>query len=165
MNAVLSPVQYDVPEKRSLPGEPTVISQVSADTNPPAAPDCSPNPSKSELLPKTSAGSTKPQDHPAIDPDQAGRTNTSPAGTNWPAWIFGGLLILFFMCVIWFKPQEQFSAEQQKLLRILASVFVGVISGFFTGSLGLEGKIPNLKDVQIGAIGGFAGFALTFFLW
>ena len=32
-------------------------------------------------------------------------------------------------------------------------------------NLKLEGKVPALKDVQIGAIGGFAGFALTFFLW
>jgi hypothetical protein len=85
--------------------------------------------------------------------------------TNWPAWAFGGLLVLFFMSIVWFKPQVVFRPTQDKLLRILASVLVGVISGFFAGTLRLEGKIPVLKDMQIGAIGGFAGFALTFFLW
>ncbi len=130
-------------------------------------------PKSSSNLPSESA---PPSDKPApevISPPEthqqnaAKSFNSAPERTrpNWPAWVFGGILVLFFMGVIWFKPQEQFNAQQQKLLRILASVLVGVISAFFTGSLKLEGKIPGLKDTQIGAIGGFAGFALTFFLW
>jgi hypothetical protein len=93
------------------------------------------------------------------------RTQTQAERPNWPAWVFGGILVLFFMSIVWFKPQVHFDPTQEKLLRILASVLVGVISGFFAGALRLEGKVPMLKDMQIGAIGGFAGFALTFFLW
>jgi hypothetical protein len=84
---------------------------------------------------------------------------------NWAAWVFGGVLVLFFMCVIWFKPIAQFNPQQDKLLRVLSAVFVGVISAFFSGNLKLEGKVPVLRDIQIGAIGGFAGFALTILLW
>jgi hypothetical protein len=111
------------------------------------------------------------KDTPSVSYQQGERTSvrtelqSHAPSPNWPAWIFGGLLVLFFMGVIWFKPQVVIGNQQQKLLRILASVLVGVISGFFTGNLRLEGKVPALKDVQIGAIGGFAGFALTFFLW
>jgi hypothetical protein len=99
------------------------------------------------------------------EPSSGTSHNVSPAAVvNWPAWIFGGVLVLFFMGLIWFKPQ-QLNQQQDKLLRILSSVFVGVMCGFFTGNLKLEGKVPVLNDLQIGALGGFAGFALVFLSW
>lgn len=87
------------------------------------------------------------------------------AGNQGPAWIFGGILLLFLMALIWFKPNEIFGGPQQQLVRILGSVAVGLIAGFFTGSLKLGGKVPFANDIEIAAVGGFAAFVLTFIGW
>jgi hypothetical protein len=163
MNVILSPVATEgqgaasSPTSRLQPVSPQSIS--------------SPEPTMRENTPgapvegKEAVGPLR-NDASRREPGALGAKNpTGSTHVNWPAWVFGGLLVLFFMAIVWFKPQVQFSDQQQKLLRILASVLVGVISGLFTGALRLEGKIPVMNDVQIAAAGGFAGFALTFFLW
>jgi hypothetical protein len=81
------------------------------------------------------------------------------------SWVFGSILLLFIMAVVWFKPNEQFQGPQQQLVRILGSVAVGLLAGFFTGSLQLGGKVPFANDIQIAAVGGFAAFVLTFMAW
>src|ERR1700737_4161815 len=57
------------------------------------------------------------------------------AGNQGTSWVFGGILLIFIMAVIWFKPTEQFGGPQQQLIRIIGSIAVGLLAGFFTGSL------------------------------
>jgi von Willebrand factor type A domain len=146
MNVVLSPLKDEpqrrtapAPAKRAVPPKEVANATMSAETHP------------------------KEADHPPGG--MPSRAASITAGVNWPAWIFGGLLIVFFMGIVWFRPQTKFDELQQKLVKILAAVCVGVVSAFFTGALRLEGKVPMVKDVQVGALGGFAGFVLTYFLW
>lgn len=87
------------------------------------------------------------------------------AGPLGAAWVFGGILLLFIMAVVWFKPNDQFAGPQRQLVRILGSVAVGLLAGFFTGSLQLGGKIPFASDIKVAAVGGFAAFVLTFIGW
>jgi hypothetical protein len=87
------------------------------------------------------------------------------AGNQGPAWVFGGVLLLFIMAVVWFKPNEIFGGPQQQLVRILGSVAVALLAGFFTGSLQLGGRVPFANDIQIAAVGGFAAFVFTFMAW
>lgn len=86
-------------------------------------------------------------------------------GNQGAPWVFGGVLLLFIMAVVWFKPNERFGGPQQQLVRILGTVAVGLLAGFFTGSLQLGGKVPFANDIQIAAVGGFAAFVFTFMAW
>lgn len=78
--------------------------------------------------------------------------------------VFGFILLLFLIGLVIWNPQD-LASTQQRVVRILASVFVGIISAFFAGSLKLGGKIPGLNDMTIAGVGGFAAFALVFLLW
>jgi hypothetical protein len=87
------------------------------------------------------------------------------AGNQGASWVFGGILLLFIMAVLWFKPNELFGGPQQQLVRILGSIAVALLAGFFTGSLQLGGRVPFANDIQIAAVGGFAAFVFTFMAW
>ena len=87
------------------------------------------------------------------------------AGNQGAPWVFGGILLLFIMAVVWFKPNEVFGGPQQQLVRILGCVAVGLLAAFFTGSLQLGGKVPFANDIQIAATGGIAAFVFTFMAW
>jgi hypothetical protein len=87
------------------------------------------------------------------------------AGNQGASWVFGSILLLFIMAVVWFKPNEQFQGSQQQLVRVLGSVAVALLAGFFAGSLQLGGKVPFANDIQIAAVGGFAAFVFTFIAW
>jgi len=80
------------------------------------------------------------------------------------AWVFGSILLIFFIVLVFWNPSNLGSTQQQ-VVKFLVAAFVGLIAGFFTGNLNLGGKVPALSDVTIGAAGGFAGFVLVLFLW
>ncbi|MCI0628231.1 MAG: hypothetical protein L0387_42365 [Acidobacteria bacterium] len=90
------------------------------------------------------------------------RENNKPHTVTW---VFGGILIIFFMALVWFKPEDAFGPDQSRIIRLLAALAVGLISAFFVGGLKLGGKVPLLPNVVIAAFGGFAGFVLTLLLW
>lgn len=87
------------------------------------------------------------------------------AGNQGASWVFGGILLLFIMAVVWFKPTERFEGPQQQLIKIIGSIAVGLFAGFFTGSLRLGGKLPFANDIEIAAVGGFAAFVFSFMAW
>lgn len=82
-------------------------------------------------------------------------------GGQLPAWIFGAILLVFLMAIVVWPPPPQ----GQMVIRLLGSVFGGLISGFFLGTLKITGRAPLLSKIQISAIGGFAVFCLVFFSW
>lgn len=80
------------------------------------------------------------------------------------AWIFGSILLLFLISLVFWNPST-LPPTSQKVIRLLSSVFGGLISGFFAGNLNLAGRIPKLNNITIGAVGGFAVFVLIFLTW
>jgi len=90
---------------------------------------------------------------------------TNVGGTSMKAaWVFGTILLFFLISLVFWNPTN-LAPTSQKVVRLLASVFGGLVSGFFVGSLNLAGKIPRLNNVTIGAVGGFAVFVLIYLVW
>jgi hypothetical protein len=87
------------------------------------------------------------------------------AGDRLAAWAFGAVSLLFLMALIFFGPSN-LSPNYRPIIRFIAAICAGVVSGFFVGQLRLGGKIPGLDtDMRVAAAGGFAAFALVLLLW
>jgi len=80
------------------------------------------------------------------------------------AWVFGTVLLLFLISLVFWNPSN-LAPTSQKVVRLLASAFGGLVSGFFVGSLNLAGRVPKFNNLTIGAVGGFAVFVLVYLVW
>lgn len=72
-------------------------------------------------------------------------------------WIFGSLLLVFLMAVVWFAP-ERLAGFKQGLLAVLAALLAGLMAFFLTGDLGIQ-------RTWLRATGGMGAFALVLLLW
>ncbi len=87
------------------------------------------------------------------------------AGDRVAAWVFGAVSLLFLMALIFFGPSN-LSADYRPIIKFVAAICAGVVSGFFVGQLGLGGTIPGLdSDLRVAAAGGFGAFVLVLLLW
>lgn len=77
------------------------------------------------------------------------------------AWIFGGLLLAFFIGVFALGP-ESLPLYKQRLLAFLSALLGGFFAYFFVGSLQTTGELSGLK-VKAGA--GFGVFVLVLAWW
>ncbi|MDA2937606.1 carboxypeptidase-like regulatory domain-containing protein [Acidobacteria bacterium AH-259-A15] len=87
--------------------------------------------------------------------------NHSPA-----SWIFGSLLLLFFVAVFTFAP-DTLPTYKQRMLAIASALLAGLLAFFLTGAVGL--KIDSIKSrfgaVGVKASGGIAVFVLVLVWW
>ena len=81
-------------------------------------------------------------------------------------WIFGSLLLVFFVCVFVFCPAE-LPEFKQRMLAISSALLSGIFAYFMTGQMKLEIKgIKNiLGNVGVKATGGTAVFGLVLIWW
>src|ERR1039457_1034112 len=70
-------------------------------------------------------------------------------------------LVLFLIAFVFWNPAT-LPGPQQVVVRLLGSVFAGLISAFFVGTMHLQATV---RKIQIAAVGGFAAFCLVFLLW
>src|SRR5580704_15709549 len=78
-----------------------------------------------------------------------------------PSWIFGGLLLLFILGVFVWAPNK-LPPFKQRLLAFICAILAGLFTFFFTGVMGLTGRIG---DWRIQATGGVAVFILVLRWW
>ena len=82
-------------------------------------------------------------------------------GTQIAAYIFTGLIVIFFMIAYFVKPASE--EQSSKILRFLAAVCSGFAAGFWVGTalLNIEGMVGGVK-VTLSAT---AGFAMAIIVW
>src|SRR5262249_2456783 len=97
------------------------------------------------------------------------RLPTNALSAMWGSWIFGSLLMLFFVCVFAFAPPTlpQF---RQRILALLSATLAGVFGYFFTGSVGVHLGANRTSDkavvrTGISVAGGAALFVIVLFWW
>ena len=78
-----------------------------------------------------------------------------------PSWIFGGLLLLFILGVFIWAPNALPPFKQQ-LLAFICALLAGLFAFFFTGMIGLTGRIG---DWRVQATGGIGVFVLVLRWW
>jgi hypothetical protein len=99
----------------------------------------------------------------AIGPGAQAITNTAgkDQAMTTASWVFGSVLVLFLIAFVFWNPAT-LPGPQQMVVRLLGSVFAGLISAFFVGTMHLQATV---RKIQIAAVGGFAAFCLVFLLW
>jgi predicted lipid-binding transport protein (Tim44 family) len=75
------------------------------------------------------------------------------------SWVFGSVLVPFLIAFVFWNPAT-LPGPQQMVVRLLGSVFAGLISAFFVGTMHLQATV---RKIQIAAVGGFAAFCLVSF--
>jgi hypothetical protein len=82
------------------------------------------------------------------------------------AWFFGGLILVFLLCVFVFGPDE-LPPYKHNLLGVFCSALCGFFGYFFTGTIKLVSKGEYSKGVRISiqAGGGFALFLIGMIGW
>ena len=78
-----------------------------------------------------------------------------------PSWIFGGLLLVFILGVFIWAPNSLPPFKQQ-LLAFICALLAGLFAFFFTGIIGLTGRIG---DWRVQATGGIGVFILVLWWW
>lgn len=82
------------------------------------------------------------------------------------SWIFGSLLLLFFVGVFIFAPKSLVEYKQ-RMLAFFAALLAGLFTFFFTGDISL--KLGGLKSkfgkVTVKATGGIAAFTFVLVWW
>jgi DNA-binding beta-propeller fold protein YncE len=156
------------PEKPAAPplaSVPPVVgtSQRQGASSPLAA---APHPVSPDHEPSTTQPTTA--DGRKVDTDAAQQdTTTSPRkDQRLASWIFGSLLLLFFVGVFLFAPPE-LPAFKQRMLGVSCALLAGIFAFFMTGTINLELKIVKavLGEVGVKATGGVAIFALVLWWW
>jgi len=81
-------------------------------------------------------------------------------------WVFGSLLLAFFVGVFIFAPQT-LPEFKHRMLAIACALLAGVFAFFLTGDVGLEIKSIQSRfgDVGVKATGGIAVFVLVLVWW
>ncbi len=77
------------------------------------------------------------------------------------AWLFGSLLLLFFIWIFVFGP-DKLPAYKQQMLAIFAALLCALFTFFFVGSLQIQGK---WKKLAIRSGGGLAVFIFVMIWW
>lgn len=99
-------------------------------------------------------------------PDGSGSTATMMRGV----WIFGGLLLVFFVYVFVFAP-EVLPAYKQRMLGISNALLAGLLAAFLTGYLTIElsgrgqERNPGRSWPMVRGAGGLGVFALVLWWW
>lgn len=107
---------------------------------------------------------------PDDPPDGEGPRVASPApGTRWHAlgaWVFGSLLLAFFVGVFVFAP-DSLPPFKQRMVGFASAILAGLFAFFMTGRLGVRLTEAELGRVwlALNAAGGLIAFALTLWWW
>jgi hypothetical protein len=82
------------------------------------------------------------------------------------SWIFGSLLLVFFILVFSFGP-ESLPEYKTRMLALMSALIAGLFGFFLTGDIGVEIKALQSRFGTIGvkAAGGIALFVLTIIWW
>jgi hypothetical protein len=96
----------------------------------------------------------------AVEKDQTAPTILSAFTSTIASWIFGSLLLLVLIGVLFFRPN--LSADQRAILRLLMALAAGFFAIFFVGGVLLNGTLMGLA---LSATGGFVLFILIQFIF
>lgn len=82
------------------------------------------------------------------------------------SWIFGSLLLAFFIYVFQFAPDE-LPETKQRILAILSALLAGLFGFFLMGSVALDVNANNSRfgSMTIKATAGFALFVIVLYWW
>lgn len=133
------------------------------------------------LFPPTAAGAgsgVRPRSVAAKAPAAPGGTDTrrgsegdeedktSRAGDRVASWVFGSLLLVFFVWVFAAGP-EKLPDFKQRMLAVACALLAGLFSFFMTGTLNLhvKGLESVFGKVGVKATGGLAAFTLVLIWW
>ena len=111
---------------------------------------------------KSGATTVQPSPTPAnTTPEvQTAPTILSASTSIIASWIFGSLLLLVLIGVLFFRPN--LSPDQRAILRLLMALDVGFFAIFFVGGVLLNGTLMGLV---LSATGGFVLFILIQFVF
>lgn len=81
-------------------------------------------------------------------------------------WVFGSILLTFFLGVFLFAPKE-LPEFKQRMLAFSSALIAGLFGFFFTGQMNLELKVVKQRfgDLGVKATGGAALFVLVLIWW
>jgi predicted secreted protein len=82
------------------------------------------------------------------------------------SWIFGSLLLIFFLYAYLFSP-DTLPEYKQRMLAFAAALIAGLFGFFLTGDMGLQinSAQSRLGRIRIKATAGFAAFVLMLLWW
>jgi len=97
----------------------------------------------------------------------ANSTNGTPtvSSSRSGSWIFGTLLLIFFICVFSFGP-DTLPEYKTRMLALISALIAGLFGFFLTGDVGIEIKaLQRFGTIAVKAAGGIALFVLTIVWW
>lgn len=97
---------------------------------------------------------------PNLQPPQTDRPIINQSQSAKASWIFGGLLLLFLIMVVFLVPNA--TGTQQGVIRFLMALTAALLAFFFVGGVLLHG---TLRGLAISATGGFVLFVLIQFVF
>jgi SEFIR domain len=121
----------------------------------------------------TSSPVTNPDNQANINRPQAGRDSgqlshgpEEAQGRVRGSWIFGSLLLIFFIIVFSFGP-DSLPEYKTRMLALISALIAGLFGFFLTGDVGVEVKALQSRFGEVGvkAAGGIALFVLTIIWW
>ena len=95
-----------------------------------------------------------------VEKDQTAPTILSAFTSTIASWIFGSLLLLVLIAVLFLRPN--LSPDQRPILRVLMALAAGFFAIFFVGGVLLNGTLMGLA---LSATGGFVLFILIQFVF
>jgi len=82
------------------------------------------------------------------------------------SWVFGSILLLFMLCVLFWGPKEP-SSYQHRQLAFLNALLAGLFGFFLSGAVTAEvtAQLGSGLKVAINATAGMALFVIVLFWW
>jgi hypothetical protein len=127
----------------------------------------------------TSDAGNKSTQHKPSSKSSAAKKKTAPSLTDSPdpesqqprsrwlaSWIFGTLLLLFFLYVFLFSP-DRLPDYKQRILAFISALLAGLFGYFLTGDIGLELNSTSAQSgsLKVKATAGLALFVLMLVWW
>lgn len=98
--------------------------------------------------------------------DENGNPPTEGQNRHRASWIFGSLLLIFFLYAYLFSP-DTLPEYKQRMLAVACALIAGLFGYFLTGDIGLDIKSTRSRmgTIRIKATAGFAAFVLMLLWW
>ncbi|MEE4355519.1 MAG: SUMF1/EgtB/PvdO family nonheme iron enzyme [Desulfococcaceae bacterium] len=103
---------------------------------------------------------------PPAPPSREGsfKATASSSHISYASWIFGSILLIFYLSVFLFFP-DTLPAFKHKMLVVISALLTGLFSFFLTGELTLKLEMPKWGNLVVQAAGGFGMFVLVLWWW